>query len=273
MLTRIGDNGGVPTTPIQLNTGRVSATIAPDRGGRLAQLMIDDTPLLVGSDDLGGDPPPIGWGSFPMVPWAGRIRHGRFTFEGVEHQLPINLDDHAIHGFGFTSGWETASTDEGSAEIRLSLPTDEAWPFGGTVTQRFETDDSGITTTMEVTATERSFPVSIGWHPWFRKPTSIGFSPTAMYPRDDDHIALPDVVPVPNGPWDDCFVNTEPVTLRVDGIEVRVTSDCDHWVVFDERSYSTCVEPQTGPPDAFNIAVRRLEPGQSMGAWYRIAAD
>ena len=27
------------------------------------------------------------WGSFPMAPWAGRIRGGRFTFDGADHQL------------------------------------------------------------------------------------------------------------------------------------------------------------------------------------------
>lgn len=276
----MGDNGAVPTTPIRLDNERISATIAPADGGRLAQLTIDGTPVLVGLDDLDDlddvpvdDTPALGWGSFPMVPWAGRIRHGSFTFDGVEHQLPLNHGDHAIHGIGFNAVWETVSLDERSAELALSLPTDVAWPFGGSVAQRFVIDDSGLTTTMTVTAAERAFPVSFGWHPWFRKPTTVHFSPTAMYRRDHDHIAVDDLVPVPGGPWDDCFLNTEPVGLRIGDTAVRVTSGCDHWVVYDERRYATCVEPQTGPPDAFNIAVRRVEPDESVSAWYRIAAE
>lgn len=267
------DNGRVPTTTIHLTTGRISATIDPGQGGRLAQLTADGVPLLIGHDDLEGDVPPTGWGSFPMVPWAGRIRHGRFAFDGVEYRLPINFDEHAIHGVGFAGRWDTASVDHRSAELRFSMPTDRSWPFGGTVSQYFEADDTGLTTTMTVTAGDRAFPVAFGWHPWFRKPTSVDFSPTAMYRRDDDHVAVDELVPVPEGPWDDCFLNTEPVTLRIDGASVRITSDCDHWVVYDERSYATCVEPQTGPPDAFNIAERRLEPGDTLSAWYRIAVE
>lgn len=269
----LGDNVRVATTTIQLTTARLRATIAPDEGGRLAQLIVDDVAVLVGHDDLEVPPPATGWGSFPMVPWAGRIRHGRFTFDGVEYRLPINFDDHAIHGVGFTATWLLVSADHRSAELRLSMPTDDSWPFGGTVVQRFEADDTGLTTTMTVWADDRAFPVSLGWHPWFRKPASVDFSPTAMYRRDDDHMAVDELVPVPDGPWDDCFLNTEPVTIRVADTTLRVTSGCDHWVVYDERAYATCVEPQTGPPDAFNIAVHRLEPGESLSAWYRIAAD
>lgn len=268
----MGDNDAVPTTPVRLTTTRVDAVVDPARGGRLAQLSIDGTALLVGSDDIGDSTAATGWGSFPMVPWAGRIRHGRFRFDGVDHQLPINFGDHAIHGVGFTSHWDVADVSARSADLHLRLPSDRSWPFGGRVTQRFEVDATGLTTTMSVTADDRAMPVSFGWHPWFRKPSSLDFFPTAMYRRDDEHVAVDDLVAVPDGPWDDCFLNHDPVTLRIGGQTIRVTSDREHWVVYDERPYATCVEPQTGPPDAFNIAIRRLEPGESLTAWYRIAA-
>ena len=267
------DNGPVRSSTIHLAAGRIGATIDPDEGGRLAQLTVDDVPVLIGIDDPDADGTATGWGSFPMVPWAGRIRNGRFTFDDVEYRLPINFGDHAIHGLGFARAWQPVSVDERSAELRFSMPTVGSWPFGGTVVQRFEADASGLTTSMTVTAEQLAFPVTIGWHPWFRKPASVEFSPTAMYRRDDDHIAVDDLVAVPNGPWDDCFLNTDPVTLLIDGTTIRVTSDCDHWVVYDERPYATCVEPQTGPPDAFNIAEHRLEPGASVSAWYRIALE
>ncbi|MEY4176348.1 MAG: hypothetical protein RI900_3513, partial [Actinomycetota bacterium] len=35
------------------------------------------------------------------------------------------------------------------------------------------------------------------------------------------------------------------------------------WVVYDEQPGLLCVEPQSGPPDAFNIGgATRLEPGE-----------
>ncbi|MCB0965656.1 MAG: hypothetical protein KDB37_02375 [Ilumatobacter sp.] len=253
---------------ITIASDRVSADVAVDDGGRLAQLTVDGVELLV--DDASA--PPTGWGAYPMVPWAGRIRHGRFSFDGVEYRLPINFDHHAIHGVGFVLPWDVDDGSGDHLDLRLDLPSDERWPFGGVATQRFRVDDLGLTTELTVLAGDRAFPVSFGWHPWFRKPERLDFRPTAMYRRHDG-VAADDLVPPPPPPWDDCFVNHEPVGLRIDGVELELTSSCDHWVVYDERTYATCVEPQTGPPDAFNIAVRRLEPGASMSAWYRIAVE
>ena len=54
------------------------------------------------------------------------------------------------------------------------------------------------------------------------------------------------------------------------GQRLRLSSDCEDWVVYDETAHSTCIEPQTGPADAFNIAPRVLAPGQSLQAWFLI---
>ena len=264
----MGDNGGVtePST-ITIASDHVHAEIAPTEGGRLAQLSIDGTPVLVGHTP---GVEPTGWGSYPMVPWAGRIRNGRFTFDGVDYQLPINFGEHAIHGVGFTSAWTVHDQTDRTVALHLVMPDDERWPFGGLVGQQLMVDDGGITMSITVTATDRAFPVSFGWHPWFRKPSALDFHPIAMYRRDDDHITVDELVEVPEGPWDDCFANTEPIGIEVDGIPLRLTSNCGVWVVYDEPTYATCIEPQTGPPDAFNIAIRRVLPGDSISAWYRI---
>ena len=261
-------NGDVqPPAVVSIVADAVRADIAAVDGGRVAQIFVDGVELLKARTP---DSPPTGWGSFPMVPWAGRIRRGRFTFNGSSYQLPINFEHHAIHGVGFTRPWMITARDDRSVGLRLDLPIDDSWPFGGLVDQHVGVDADGVTLQMRVTATQRAFPVSIGWHPWFRKPQRLHFSPTAMYRRDDDWITVDERIAVRNPPWDDCFVNTEPVGITIDGVELRLTSDCRTWVVYDMPDDATCIEPQTGPPDAFNIAVRRLEVGQSFGAWFRI---
>ena len=35
--------------------------------------------------------------------------------------------------------------------------------------------------------------------------------------------------------------------IMIDDVDVTLTSPCTDWVVFDEPSHATCVEPQTGP--------------------------
>ena len=41
-------------------------------------------------------------------------------------------------------------------------------------------------------------------------------------------------------------------------------------VVYDMPERTTCVEPQSGPPDAFNLEPRRLAPGETLERWFRL---
>ena len=74
---------------MMLEAGDVIVTVDPARGGRVASLRVDDLELLVGPDEVGADP--ILWGCYPMVPWAGRVREGRFRFGDEDHVLPLGL--------------------------------------------------------------------------------------------------------------------------------------------------------------------------------------
>lgn len=211
------------------------------------------------------------WGSYPMIPFAGRIRHGRFTFDGVRHQLPTNLGPHAIHGYGYTSSW--TPVDDVTLHWRFTRP----WPFAGEAWQRFELDDHGLTSTLSVLAHERQ-PIGVGWHPWFCRDIGAGellelrFGPAQMYELDTEAIPTGRLMTPTAGPWDNCFTSleTEPVLRWGDALELRLSSSADHWVIFTEPSHALCVEPQTGPPDAVNSRPDVLEPGDRLEVEFRI---
>ena len=253
---------------VTLGNDALRVEIEPSTGGRIAQIISAGTALLIDRSDSTGDP--VRWGCYPMVPWAGRVRHGRFELDRVTYQLPVGDDGHALHGVGFSSAWIVTSRTGAAIDMTLALPTDDRWPFGGGSTQRIEVDGSTITMRLDVTAHERRFPAVIGWHPWFRKPTRIDFSPVSIYRRVDG-IAIDEQIAVTAGPWDDCFVNRLPVRAEVDGVRLRLDSDCTDWVVYDEPSHATCIEPQSGPPDAFNTRPEALEPGQTLTRWFTIS--
>jgi aldose 1-epimerase len=245
--------------------------IAAAAGGRIAQIRYRGIEQLIGPDD--GWPDAIAWGCYPMLPWAGRIRHGRFAFGGRDWRLPVNLGAHAIHGVSMWLPWQVEEHGAARVALSLELPDDHRWPFGGSARQVVEVEQGRLSMTLALRAGAQAMPATIGWHPWFRKPERIEFGPTAMYPRDAEGIGcLPTVPPTP-GPWDDCFVNTREIVVHRPGQRLRLSSGCDHWVVYDETAHSTCIEPQTGPADAFNIAPRVLAPGESLQAWFRIAWD
>ncbi len=249
-------------------------TISPTDGGRVATLQVGGTDLIVGPDPA---LPAAGWGIYPMVPYAGRIRNGRFRFDGVDYQMPTNFAPHAIHGTGFEQSWDAApiTTARDTSSVALSCRLD--WELGGESQQLIELAGNSLTCTLAARAGERPMPCTLGWHPWFIKPQRVDLSFETMYLRDDDYI--PDgraVSPPPPPPWDDCF--TGPLhtpRLWISGIEVSISSDCDYWVVYDMPAHATCVEPQTALPDAFNLGASfgatRLDAGQELRRTMTIA--
>lgn len=244
--------------PLVLRAGSAVLTISPADGGRIASLVIDGEERLVTEGDG-----PIRWGSYPMAPWAGRIRDGRFTFRGRDVQLPLNLPPHAIHGTVFERAW----TVDGPDALSIDLGPD--WPFAGRVSQRFSLHDDGLRVHLELKA-EEPMPVVVGWHPWFRRPVEVAVTPGRMYERGDDGLPTGRLVAPRPRPWDDCFVDLTgpPVLTWPDGLRLTVTSSADHWVVYDEAPSGICVEPQTGPPDAFNIGgTTVVEARASLEAW------
>ncbi len=254
---------------LQIGNDRITVDVAPDAGGRVGQITVEGVPLLIAHEQA-HEPSPLAWGSYPMVPWAGRIRHGRFRFDAVDYELPVNFGAHAIHGVGFDTPWTVTEHSGNEIGLELPLPNDTRWPFGGNAGQWIAVDGDTIRFELRAAAGKRAMPASLGWHPWFRKPDRFEFHPQAMYRRDADHIAIDELVAVPPGPWDDCFRNEQPVGLMIDGLDLQITSGCRDWVVYDMPAHATCVEPQSGPPDAFTLRPNRIEPGQALEIWFEL---
>ncbi|NND76070.1 MAG: aldose epimerase [Ilumatobacter sp.] len=259
--------------------GHASVDIDPAAGCRVAQITVDGHPLLV--DPGARDPQSVMWGAYPMAPWAGRIRHGQFRLFGVDRELELNTEDgdgndpnrrHALHGTVFDRAWtvETATATTVTASCPLAAPERSTpslrhfgWTFGGTAHQTLELLDGQLCCHLSIEVDHEDhapFLGEVGWHPWFRTPDALSFHPDAMYERDE--VGLPTgrlVEPAP-APWDDCFVNTAPVTLHYGepdlGLTLTLSSDCDHWVIYSTPDDAICCEPQSGPPDAFNIRPR-----------------
>jgi aldose 1-epimerase len=257
-----------------LTAGSASATIESAVGGRIGQINVDGQPLLIDPDPDGA--PTVGWGSFPMAPWAGRIGDGQFRFDGRDHQLDRNHLDrradgstvrHAIHGTVFDQRWEVIDRNRLSVTLRCDTHGNGGWDFRGTARQQITLSSDHILCELAVAALDRPFPAVIGWHPWFIAPDDLRFRPDSMYLKDRDRLPTGAMVEPAAGPWDDCFVNTNAVTLVYDrevAARVTVASDCNHLVVYNESAHATCVEPQSGPPDGPNLDCDVVTPGHPL---------
>lgn len=241
--------------------------VSPDDGGRISSLLVRGSELLVTEGAT-----PMMWGCFPMVPFAGRIRHGRFRFGDRDVQLALNLSPDAIHGTVFERPWHVDDP------TTLSIDLGSDWPFTGRVVQQFALTDDQLDVSLSLVADE-PMPAALGWHPWFRRrlggadadgrsaeasaPVEIHLDAAWMYVRDADGIPTGELVEPPAGPWDDCFtaLRSAPRLTWPGVLSLEVASSCDHLVVYDEPPDAVCVEPQTAPPDSVNVASSTTIPG------------
>ncbi len=237
---------------MELSSSRAAARIDL-QGGRLASLTIDGLEVLITEGDKASR-----WGSFPMVPWAGRLPFGKLDFDGESHNFPITSPPHANHGVGHLQRWEEAVSTSDSGTITTALA--DPWPFGGHATQHFVLTDTSLTVTITVTNDDRTMPALTGWHPWFRRqldqggPAQLAVEPSQAYALDDDMIPTGEMKPVPEPPWNETFVGlAAPAVIEWPGaLLLEVSSTFDHWVIFTEPDHALCVEPQSGPPNQVN---------------------
>ncbi|HMG31789.1 MAG TPA: hypothetical protein VK585_16905 [Jiangellaceae bacterium] len=253
---------------ISLHRGRGVLHVDPVAGGRVAQLTVDGLEML-----LDGRGPGIHWGCFVMAPWVGRVRHGRFAYGGAHYELPTHISPpHAIHGTVLERPWSVVNAADASVVLECSLG--DRWPWSGRVRHTVSLDDDVAEFRIEVHAEDEPFPAAAGWHPWFRRrlaagaPVEIGLDASTMLVRDGDGIPSSERVPVPTGPWDDCFDGVRwPVTLTWPGaLRLEVQADTRYVVVYDQPEHTVCVEPQTGPPDAPTLEPVIVPPGHPLTA-------
>lgn len=247
---------------LHLEVGDTRVEIDEDWGGRISSLRIAGAEVLATDRQS-----PVHWGSFVMAPWAGRVRDGCFVFEGRRHDLPRRLPPHAIHGTILDRGVDVEEVGPSSCRMTAQLGPD--WPWEGKVVQTVALAASRLSSRLELHASDRTFPGSIGWHPWFRRDLGVGgsleleFEAALQYERDASGIPTGETLPPRPGPHDDCFcrVLRGPVLKWPGALEISLSSTLDHWVIYDEPRDTICVEPQSGPPDALNLCPALVEPG------------
>lgn len=70
---------------VWLRSEGAEALILPDAGCRLGSLRVRGLELLRTEGER-----PAEWGSYPMVPWVGRMGGARFEFDGAIHEFPAD---------------------------------------------------------------------------------------------------------------------------------------------------------------------------------------
>lgn len=244
--------------------GGVVASVRPDVGGRLGQLVVGGRRLLRDEDESEGKGWAF-WGSYPLLPWSNRIPDGRFAFEGQTYEVPVNWKDGtAIHGLTASSPWTVESVGADGSSATLSIEVDVApWRVRGE--QRFVLRPDGLEHTLAVVNTgDDPVPVGLGIHPWFRArelqvPADLVWPAEGCVPvgpprpvTDEEDLRLRRVP----APLDACFTGLTDDVAEVGDLRLSWHGPVTQVVVYSEEPGWLCVEPVTMANDGFGLMAR-----------------
>ncbi|CCV07382.1 conserved hypothetical protein [Mesorhizobium metallidurans STM 2683] len=143
----------------------------------------------------GSDREALKSGCFPLVPFGNRVRDNRFSFDGREYWLKLNMDwdRHYLHGDGWTGEWQIVRHT--STEIALAFGhRGDGTPYAYDAEQRFSLAGPTLTTTLSVTNRgDIALPFGLGWHPYFPLTKETTLKAAARSYWDEDPTWLPTV--------------------------------------------------------------------------------
>jgi aldose 1-epimerase len=156
---------------LTLRAGALALDVLPAIGGSIARfdhLGPDGRqPLLRGSDADYDDV--LQSACFPLVPYANRIRGGRFECNGQEVRLSRNLpgDASPLHGQGWRAAWTVQSVAADRIELDYVHEADE-WPWRYAARQRIVLAPDGFSIALECrNLSDQPMPCGLGLHPYY----------------------------------------------------------------------------------------------------------
>jgi galactose mutarotase-like enzyme len=276
---------------VELSAGGVVLRIDPAEGGRIVSLVIAGLERILPKARARARQPALYWGCFPMVPWPGRLLHGRIPTNDGDVRLDLNLPPSAIHGLAFDKSWEIVERSNTAVTMECELHG-LGWPFGGRALQVLRLGAGSLELELEVGGYKRAGPAGLGWHPWFtRSPgadVELRVDAAEVLVLDADLVPTGEIRRVTagedlrSGPrlgdrrLDHVYVRTKgPALVRWPDLELRLEYDPSlQTVVVHTPPEAVCVEPQTMWPNAPLLAaagvretgLRTLEPGDTLRA-------
>jgi aldose 1-epimerase len=125
-----------------IKAGDYTAVITA-QAGALRRLQYRDRDIVVPFAQGGSIPDYRG---IIAAPWPNRIRDGKYTFDGVEHRVPVNEPERgcALHGFAFGMDWALESSDGSSVALSCLIGPMEGYPFELRLTASYRLTEQGL---------------------------------------------------------------------------------------------------------------------------------
>lgn len=266
-------NQSTPDTELTLTRGNLRLVVSP-YGASLRGLSRRDTPIITG---YSGAQNKLGGQGDVLIPFPGRVREGRYTFEGQTYQMVKNDKEtpNAIHGFLRTVIWDQDNVTENSATFSTAFDADAhpGYPFPLRAEVTYTVTETGMTCAFVVQNTGTTdAPVAAGFHPYFTVGSGLINADTLHVPfgatleYNDNLIPTGRVLPVPGTDFDFRQPRTVGDTI-FNTCYLQPTRDSDGWTrirlsdAADGRAVTVALDP------SFNYVV--LYSGDPLPASHR----
>lgn len=157
-----------PDTELTLTHGDFRLVVSP-YGASLRGLSHRDAQIITGYTGASNK---VGAQGDVLIPFPGRVREGRYTFEGQTYQMVKNDQEapNAIHGFLRTVMWNQDAVTKNSATFSTAFDaeTNPGYPFPLRAQVTYTVTETGMTCAFAVQNTgQTDAPVAAGFHPYF----------------------------------------------------------------------------------------------------------
>ncbi|WP_437206241.1 aldose 1-epimerase [Planctomicrobium sp. SH664] len=282
-----------------------TAQVAPALGFNCFDFtaIVDGQPVSVidaPADFLSGGYRPSGFGIPILFPFPNRVKEGKFTFEGVDYQMPLSPGHpNTIHGFCYDRPWRVIQQTKDSVTGQFQLSVDDpgrraGWPADFHFEVRYRVAENRLETQFRIENVDAGpLPWGLGTHAYFKLPFGAASAPencvfsvpvsekwelTDCLPTGR-RVAVENRDPLRTGarfgtqPFDDAFTGwqSDGGTVRAAILDekagIELTQVCDGQLFRDAVVFTppgrnaVCLEPYTCITDAINLQARDVNAG------------
>ena len=147
-------------------SGNGYRAVVTESGAALRVLEYDGRPLVLGFEE--DRTSSSGRGQL-LAPWPNRIRDGRYSFGGRDHQLPLTEPAHhnASHGLVRWASWALEEVTGHSVSLVHRLMSQPGYPWTLDLHVLYDLSADGLTTTFTATnLSDSPAPYALGAHPY-----------------------------------------------------------------------------------------------------------
>ncbi|MCH2022238.1 MAG: aldose 1-epimerase [Saprospiraceae bacterium] len=272
------------------NSKGTKAVIHPMRGASLQQLYFKNKTIINNIINKEGNESYLNSScSAILFPFANRIKDGKYSYKNNSYQLACNETSrgHAMHGLVYKNTFNIVNltNTEDSASVSYcykEIGTSKGFPFPYEITLTYILNDNCLKLYIEIKNIGiRSFPFSLGWHPYFYSKnlnqSELYMDSSTKIIADDRMIPIktinsifPNPLNLSNQEFDDGFILNQPtIGYKTPEYKINIKTELENarqyvQLYIPSHRQSIAIEPMTAAADCYNngLGTKELQPGE-----------